>query len=73
MYPKRKSVTNHHTLRVVIGSFRLRYHTQHLCDTSPWPLVLSIVLFGVTSGFVMIFRLGCIPILLVIVLIVSFF
>jgi len=57
----------------IIGSFRLRFHIQHLCDASPWPLLLSLVLFRVTSGFVIIFRQRIIPWILLITIIVSFF
>lgn len=57
----------------IIGSFGLRSHKQHLCDASPWPLILSLVLFGVTSGFVMIFRSSVVPSVLILTILVGFF
>lgn len=57
----------------IIGSFRLRYHIQHLCDASPWPLILSIILFGVTSRFVIIFRFSYMPIVLLLTIVTRFY
>lgn len=57
----------------IIGSFGLRSHKQHLCDASPWPLILSLVLFGVTSGFVMMFRNSVLPSVLILTILVGFF
>ena len=58
---------------IIYRSYRLRLHNQHLCDMSPWPLVLSVVLFGVTSRFVIIFRIGVLPIILILTLITRFY
>lgn len=56
-----------------MGSYGLRNHNQHLCDMSPWPLMLSLILFGVTSGFVIIFRSGLIPYLVLLTLLLGFY
>lgn len=58
--------------RTNMGSFRLRLHNQHLCDLSPWPLVLSLVLFRVTSGFVIIFRSGVISFIVLLTIVLGF-
>lgn len=53
--------------------YGLRNHNQHLCDISPWPLMLSLILFGVTSGFIIIFRNGVIPYLVLLTLLLGFY
>lgn len=57
---------------IISGSYGLRLHNQHLCDISPWPLMLSLILFGVTSRFVIIFRSGVMPYLVLLTLILGF-
>jgi len=51
------------------GSYGYRNHNQHLCDISPWPLLLSSMLFRLTSRFVIIFRIGYVVLVVLIVVI----
>jgi len=44
-----------------------------LCDISPWPLVLSLILFGVTSRFVIMFRSRLLPYLVLLTLVLRFY
>lgn len=53
-------------------SYGLRLHNQHLCDMSPWPLILSLVLFRTVSGFVIIFRIGMMPYIVLLTMLVRF-
>jgi len=53
--------------------YGLRNHNQHLCDMSPWPLMLSLILFGVTSRFIIMFRSRFLPYLVLLTLVLGFF
>lgn len=49
----------HHTfMESNLGHYGWRLHVQHLCDISPWPLILALILFVLVSGFITLFRVG---------------